>query len=215
MTEYILFEAIESGKITWDQEYKVNDYTYKISQDRRLSNVPLRADGTYTIRELYEATAIYSANAATIAIAETIAGTETEFLTLMNEKAEELGLKDYKFVNTTGLNNADLQGMHPKGTGPEDENIMPAKSVAKLAYHLLKDFPEVLDTTSINTKIFREGTEDAIKMDNWNFMLPGFVYEYPGVDGLKTGTTNFAGYCFTGTADERRETSDCRCYECS
>lgn len=200
MTEYILFEAIESGKITWDQEYKVNDYTYKVSQDRRLSNVPLRADGTYTIRELYEATAIYSANAATIAIAETIAGTETEFLTLMNEKAEELGLKDYKFVNTTGLNNADLQGMHPKGTGPKDENIMPAKSVAKLAYHLLKDFPEVLDTTSINTKIFREGTEDAIKMDNWNFMLPGFVYEYPGVDGLKTGTTNFAGHCFTGTA---------------
>ena len=201
MTEYILFEAIEEGKITWDQEYKVNDYTYKISQDSRLSNVPLRADGTYTIRELYEATAIYSANAATIAIAETIAGTETEFLNLMNAKAEELGLTDYKFVNTTGLNNADLQGMHPKGTGPEDENVMPAKSVAKLAYHLLKDFPQVLETTSITTKTFREGTEDAIKMDNWNFMLPGFVYEYPGVDGLKTGTTTFAGYCFTGTAE--------------
>ena len=144
--------------------------------------------------------AIYSANAATIAIAETIAGTETEFLKLMNAKAEELGLKDYKFVNTTGLNNADLQGMHPQGTGAEDENVMPAKSVAKLAYHLLKDYPEVLETTSINTKIFREGTEDAIKMDNWNFMLPGFVYEYAGVDGLKTGTTNFAGHCFTGTA---------------
>ena len=65
-------------------------------------------DGTYTIRELYEALAIYSANAATIAIAETIAGTETEFLKLMNAKAEELGLKDYKFVNSTGLNNSDL-----------------------------------------------------------------------------------------------------------
>lgn len=200
MTEYILFEAIEEGKITWDQEYKVNDYTYAISQDGRLSNVPLREDGTYTIRELYEALAIYSANAATIAIAETIAGTETEFLKLMNEKAKELGLKDYKFVNTTGLNNADLQGMHPEGTGAEDENVMPAKSVAKLAYHLLNDFPEVLDTTKINTKIFREGTSDQTKMDNWNFMLPGFVYEYEGVDGLKTGTTNFAGHCFTGTA---------------
>ena len=61
-----------------------------------LSNVPLRQDGTYTIQELYEAMAIYSANAATIAIAETIAGTETEFVKLMNEKAEEMGLKDYK-----------------------------------------------------------------------------------------------------------------------
>ena len=200
MTEYILFEAIKEGKISWDQEYKVNDYTYAVSQDRRLSNVPLRRDGTYTIRELYEALAIYSANAATIAIAETIAGTETEFLKLMNSKAEELGLKDYKFVNSTGLNNGDLQGMHPQGTGPQDENVMPAKSVAKLAYHLLHDYPEVLETTKINTKVFREGTTDRTVMKNWNFMLPGFVYEYEGVDGLKTGTTDFAGHCFTGTA---------------
>ena len=200
MVEYILFDAIKEGKISWDQEYNVNEYTYAISQNRVLSNVPLRRDGTYTIRELYEALAIYSANAATIAIAETIAGTETEFLKLMNAKAEEIGLVDYKFVNTTGLNNSDLQGMHPQGTGPDDENVMPAKSVARLAYHLLKDHPEILETTSINTKVFREGTSDAIKMDNWNFMLPGFVYEYPGVDGLKTGTTNFAGHCFTGTA---------------
>ena len=200
MTEYILFEAIKEGKVTWDQEYKVNDYTYAVSQDRRLSNVPLRRDGTYTIRELYEALAIYSANAATIAIAETIAGTETEFLKLMNAKAEELGLTDYKFVNSTGLNNEVLQGMQPQGTGPKDENVMPAKSVAKLAYSLLKDYPEVLETTKIKTKVFREGTSDAIKMDNWNFMLPGFVYAYEGVDGLKTGTTDFAGHCFTGTA---------------
>ena len=201
MTEYILLDAIKAGKVSWDQEYRVNEYTYKMSQDRALSNVPLRADGTYTIRELYEAMAIYSANAATVAIAETIAGTETEFLKLMNKKAEELGLEGYKFVNTSGLNNADLFGMHPQGTGPQDENVMPARSVAKLAYHLLKDHPEVLDTSSIAKKTFREGTDDEIEMENWNFMLPGLVYEYEGVDGLKTGTTNLAGYCFTGTAE--------------
>ena len=201
MTEYLLFEAIEAGQVTWEQEYKVTDYTYAISQDGRLSNVPLRADGTYTIKELYEALAIYSANAATIAIAETIAGTETAFLKLMDEKAEELGLEGFKFVNSTGLNNKDLQGMHPEGTGAEDENVMTAKSVAKLATRLLHDFPEVLETTKINSKLFREGTSDETKMDNWNFMLPGFVYEYEGVDGLKTGTTDFAGHCFTGTAE--------------
>lgn len=200
MTEYILFDAIEEGKVTWEQEYKVNEYTYAVSQDRRLSNVPLRRDGSYTILELYESLSIYSANASTIAIAETIAGTEKEFLKLMNKKAEELGLKDYKFVNTTGLNNSYLQGMHPEGTGVDDENVMPAKSVALLAYNLLKDYPEVLDMTQVKTKLFREGTSDEIKMDNWNFMLPGFIYEYEGVDGLKTGTTEFAGHCFTGTA---------------
>ncbi|GLC90561.1 D-alanyl-D-alanine carboxypeptidase family protein [Lysinibacillus piscis] len=201
MTEYLLLDAIDAGTVKWEQEYHVTDYTYRMSQNRALSNVPLRRDGSYTIRELYEAMAIYSANAATVAIAETIAGTETEFLKLMNKKAEELGLEGYKFVNATGLNNADLFGMQPAGTGPEDENVMPAKSVAKLAYHLLKDHPQVLDTSKIAKKTFREGTEDAIKMENWNFMLPGLVYQYEGVDGLKTGTTNFAGHCFTGTAE--------------
>lgn len=201
MTEFLLLDAIKAGTITWDQEYRVTDYTYKMSQNRALSNVPLRADGTYTIRELYEAMAIYSANAATAAIAETIAGTETEFLKLMNTKAEELGLEGYKFVNSTGLNNIDLFGMHPSGTGAEDENVMTAKSTAKLAYELLKTHPEVLETSKIARKIFREGTSDAIKMDNWNFMLPGLIYAYEGVDGLKTGTTTFAGHCFTGTAE--------------
>ena len=200
MVEYLLFEAIEEGSITWDQEYKVTDYTYTVSQNRKLSNVPLRRDGSYTIKELYEALAIYSANAATIAIAETIGGTEKEFVKLMNEKAKELGLKDFKFVNSTGLNNKDLQGMYPEGAGPEDENVMPAKSVAKLAYSLVNDYPEVLETTKIPTKVFREGTSDAINMINWNTMLPGFLYAYEGVDGLKTGTTDFAGHCFTGTA---------------
>lgn len=201
MTEYILLDAIDAGKVTWDQQYRVNEYTYKMSQNRVLSNVPLRQDGTYTIRELYEAMAIYSANAATVAIAETIAGTETEFLKLMNKKAEELGLEGYKFVNSTGLNNSDLFGMHPAGTGANDENVMPAKSVAKLAYHLIKDHPEVLETSSIPKKTFREGTEDAIEMENWNFMLPGLVFEYEGVDGLKTGSTIFAGQNFTGTVE--------------
>ncbi|MGI2329750.1 D-alanyl-D-alanine carboxypeptidase family protein [Planococcus sp. YIM B11945] len=200
MAEYLMFEAIEEGRITWDQKYTVTDYTYKISQDRTLSNVPLRVGESYTIEELYQAMAIYSANAATIGIAETIAGSESEFVRLMNEKAAEFGLKDTKFVNSTGLNNADLMGMHPEGTGDKDENVMPARSVAKLAKILLDKYPEVLETTSVPKAVFREGTEDATNMPNWNFMLPGLVYEYEGVDGLKTGTTNFAGHCFTGTA---------------
>ncbi|HSI66504.1 MAG TPA: D-alanyl-D-alanine carboxypeptidase family protein [Planococcus sp. (in: firmicutes)] len=200
MSEYLLFEAIEDGRVSWDQTYTVTDQTFKISQDLRLSNVPLRVGEAYTIKELYEAMAIYSANAATIGIAETIAGTEGEFVRLMNDKAAEFGLKDTKFVNSTGLNNADLMGFHPEGTEVEEENIMPAREVAKLAKILLDEYPEVLETTKIPKLIFREGTDDATQMDNWNFMLPGLVYEYEGVDGLKTGTTLFAGHGFTGTA---------------
>ncbi|RBP86083.1 D-alanyl-D-alanine carboxypeptidase (penicillin-binding protein 5/6) [Cytobacillus firmus] len=199
MTEYLLLESIEEGKVKWDQEYAVSEYVWKVSQDRNLSNVPLRRDGKYNIRELYEAMAIYSANGATIAIAETIAGSETNFVKMMNEKAAELGLKDYKFVNSSGLNNRDLKGSPPAG-GPEEENVMSAKDTAMLAKELINRFPEVLETASTPRKTFREGTDDEIKMENWNWMLPELVYGYEGADGLKTGTTDFAGYCFTGTA---------------
>lgn len=201
MTEYLLLEAIHKKKVAWDQTYRPSDYVYKISQERNLSNVPLRKDGTYSVKELYEAMAIYSANGAAIAVAEIIAGTETNFVKLMNNKAKELGLKNTKFVNATGLNNSDLMGMHPEGTGEDEENVMSARDVATLAYRLLKDYPEILETSSIEKKVFREGTEDQIEMENWNWMLPGLVYGLEGVDGLKTGYTDFAGSCFTGTAE--------------
>ncbi|MED5077656.1 D-alanyl-D-alanine carboxypeptidase [Geobacillus stearothermophilus] len=200
MTEYLLLDAVKAKRVKWDQTYTPSEYVYRLSQDRALSNVPLRKDGKYTVRELYEAMAIYSANGATVAIAEIIAGSEKNFVKMMNEKAKQLGLKDYKFVNATGLSNEDLKGLHPEGTNSDEENVMSARAMATLAYRLLKDHPEVLETASIPHKMFREGTEDEIKMDNWNWMLPGLVYEYEGVDGLKTGYTEFAGNCFTGTA---------------
>ncbi|MGG1557740.1 serine hydrolase [Geobacillus thermoleovorans] len=200
MTEYLLLDAIKAKRVKWDQMYTPSDYVYRLSQDRALSNVPLRKDGKYTVRELYEAMAIYSANGATVAIAEIIAGSEKNFVKMMNDKAKELGLKDYKFVNATGLSNKDLKGFHPEGTSTNEENVMSARAMAMLAYRLLKDHPEVLKTASIPHKVFREGTKDEIKMDNWNWMLPGLVYGYEGVDGLKTGYTEFAGNCFTGTA---------------
>jgi D-alanyl-D-alanine carboxypeptidase (penicillin-binding protein 5/6) len=200
MTEYLVLEAISNKKITWDQKYTPSEYVYKISQNGDLSNVPLRQDGSYSVEELYEAMAIYSANGAAIALAEIIAGSETAFVKLMNEKAKELGLTKYEFVNATGLENKDLHGMHPEGTSANSENKLSARDMALLSHKLIKDFPEVLETASIPKKVFREGTDDKTNMPNWNWMLPGLVYEYDGVDGLKTGSTNNAGSCFTATA---------------
>lgn len=202
MTEYLLLEAVNEGKVDWEQQYTIPVPLSNLSHNNGLSNVPLRAEGQYSVRDLYEAMAIESANAATMAIANIVAGSETNFIKMMNDKAKELGLESYKFVNSTGLNNRDLGDMRPEGTGAEEENVMSAKDTAKLAYHLLTDYPEVLETSSIPKKTFAEGTEDAFKMNNWNWMLEGLVYEYEGVDGLKTGTTDLAGYCFTGTAEK-------------
>ena len=201
MTEYLLLEAVNEGKVDWEQQYTIPVPLSNLSHERGLSNVPLRAEAQYTVKELYEAMAIYSANAATMAIANIIAGSESNFIKMMNDKAEELGLESYKFVNSTGLNNRDLGELRPEGTGAEEENVMSAKDTAKLAYHLLNEYPEVLETSSIPKMTFDEGTEDAVDMQNWNWMLPGLVYEYEGMDGLKTGTTDLAGYCFTGTAE--------------
>lgn len=212
MTEYLLLEAVKEGKVKWDQEYVVSPELSKMSHDESLSNVYLRVDAKYQVKDLYAAMAIESANAATIAIAETVAGTEAKFVELMNKKAEELGLKTYKFVNASGLNNRDLLKHFPDVVGdPDEENIMSAKDVATLAFRLLKDFPEVLETSSIPEKIFAKGTEDEFVMDNWNWMLEGYKeiaedypnyqqFVYEGLDGLKTGSTPFAGYNFTGTA---------------
>lgn len=201
MTAYLVLEAIDKGKIKWDQTYTPSEYVYKISQNRGLSNVPLRKDGIYNVKELYEAMSIYSANGAAISLAEIIAGSESNFVKLMNDKAKELGLKNFEFVNSTGLENGDLAGMHPEGTTADAENKLSARDMALLSQKLINDYPEYLDTASTPRKVFREGTEDAIKMDNWNWMLKGLLFETEGVDGLKTGSTDSAGSSFTATAE--------------
>lgn len=202
LVEYILFEAIEEGTISWDQEITVSDYAYGVSQNYFLSNVPLRKEESYTVREMYEALAIYSANGATIALVEAMAGSEPAFVDLMKEKVEAWGIKDFELLNTTGLNNSYLNGHVYPGSSDSDENSMTARGIATVATKLLQDYPEVLETSNVSEKVFREGTGDAIAMKNWNWMLPGLIYERENVDGLKTGTTEYAGASITATAKE-------------
>ncbi|MGW6666604.1 MULTISPECIES: serine hydrolase [Peribacillus] len=194
MTEYIIMESIENGKISWDQKVKINKYVHDLSKAPNLSNVGLTEGEDYTVKELYQAMAVYSGNAATVALAQLVSGSEKSFVKLMNEKAKELGLKNHKFVNASGLNNSDLLGQFPSGD-EDDENIMTAKDTALLAYRLINDYPEVLKIASIPKLKFRDGKE----YPNFNWMLPGLIFEYKGVDGLKTGSTDFAGYGHTGT----------------
>src|SRR5699024_6049718 len=194
------------GELNWDSTTQISDYAYSISANNSFSGVGLRQNVDYTVQELYEAMAINSDNATTIALAELIAGSEGEFVKLMNEKAEEMQLPDYKFVNSTGMDNTLLDGNHPEGTNADDTNLLSARSAALLAYHLVTEYPEVLDISSIPETDFDEQT-----IQNWNWMLPHDAtylkqYYYEGVDGLKTGHTDLAGYTFTSTAvqDDRR-----------
>lgn len=207
MTEYLVWEAIEKGVITWDTETEISDYPYGISANPSFSGIGLRQNVNYTVQSLYEAMAINSDNGTTIALAELVGGklgneaSEGEFVKLMNQKAEELGLPDYNFVNSTGLENKSLGDNFPEGTDSNGVNLLSARSSALLAYHLVNDFPEILTISSLPQVEF-----DGRTIINWNRMLPheGQNFQqwfYEGVDGLKTGYTELAEYCFTGTAE--------------
>ncbi|WP_239618951.1 D-alanyl-D-alanine carboxypeptidase family protein [Cohnella mopanensis] len=200
MTEYLVSKAVKQGKLSWDEKVTVGENAAKQIGSRIL----LAQGDQHTIRDLYIAMAVYSANDATVQLAEEVAGSEEAFVKLMNETAVELGMTNSHFINSTGLDRADMPEKY-RPTSVDGETMMSAKDSATLAYTILKEDPEFLETSKIQEKKFRE--RDKAPMKNWNWMLGSnknnptlrkFAYE--GVDGLKTGHTSSAGNCFTGTA---------------
>lgn len=201
MTEYLVMEAIKSGKIDKTTMVTTSKYASEV-----IGSQILLAEGEQaTVDDMFSALSIYSANDAAVALAEHIGGTEENFAKMMNEKAKEFGLSEQAhFINATGLGRADLGKYAPQNL--QGETLLSARDAAIIAYNILKDHKEVLEYTKIPAKKFRE--RDTTPMINWNWMLwdnrntTNFKrYAYEGLDGLKTGSTNEAGYCFTGTAE--------------
>lgn len=203
MTEYLVLENIKDGKISWDSEVTVGENASSTIGSR----IFLAEGDKHTVEELYIAMAIASANDASIALAEFIAGSEEAFAKQMNEKATEIGLSEQAhFINATGLNREDMEEKFRPAT-IEGETLLTAKDAALLALHILREHPEATEYSSIPTQKFRE--RDQTPMTNLNWMLEGWKdynnfispTAYEGMDGLKTGYTSQAGYCFTGTAE--------------
>lgn len=198
MTEYLVLDALKHNKIKWDEKVPVSEYAFFIARISDSAGVYLNAGEEHTVKELYKAMAIASANDATVLLAEKVGGSEANFVSMMNKKAQELGMKNTSFITSTGLPANEL-GPYSYTEEPK-ENQMSARDAAILARALIRDFPEALEYSKIPRLVFREGTPEALKKNNYNWMLPGLLKEYPGVDGLKTGYTAAAQYCFTGTA---------------
>ncbi len=202
MTAYLVLEAIysENPTLTWDTELTTSEAASDVSRDLNYSGISLEVGGKYTVRELFEAGLIYSANGPIMVMAEAIGGSEQGFVDLMNAKAQDLGLSATKFTTSTGLSGADIK-IHNVQVNDTAENVMSARDVALLSYILLEEYPEILDTTSVSEKTFDEGGEYPELMKNYNWMLPGLIFEYPGVDGLKTGSAEGEYQAaFVGTA---------------
>ncbi|HEX7057041.1 MAG TPA: D-alanyl-D-alanine carboxypeptidase family protein [Bacilli bacterium] len=205
MTEYIILDKISKGAIQWDSKVTVSEHAANIGGSGGL----LAKGETYTVEDLFKAVSIYSSNDAATALAEYVAaGSVEKFAQLMNKTAKELGLSDKAyFIDPTGL---DRSMLAETGYDPQSlpgETLMTARDAAKLGMHIVNDHPEALKFTS-QTEAYLKPGDDRYLMPNWNWMLEGWKsynnnfskFAYPGLDGLKTGHTDAAGYCFTGTA---------------
>jgi D-alanyl-D-alanine carboxypeptidase (penicillin-binding protein 5/6) len=146
------------------------------------SQIYLREGEVLALEEMMKATAIASANDACVAIAEHISGTVEGFLVLMNERAETLGMRDTHFATVHGL---------PPSNG-DASDMTSAHDMAVLARELSK-YPEVLHWSAIKEDSLRDG---KFILTNTNKL----VYQFPGVDGLKTGFHAQAGFNVTATA---------------
>jgi len=194
MTEYLVLEAIKQNRITWDSQVTIS----KNSAATGGSGIRLAEGHRYTVKDLFRHMSINSSNPASVALAEYVGGTEENFVAMMNAKGREFGLSDgFVFVNPTGL--------------PDDrgDSLFTARDAAILAQRLLKDHPEILEFSSMPRATERESDPNSQPMDNWNRMLEGWKdfdnyfssWAYEGLDGLKTGHTDAAGWSFTGTAE--------------
>lgn len=200
LSMYLIREKIEDGSLSWDDQVPVSDYAVALSNEPDFSNVPLIKEQHYSVRDLYQASLIESANAAVVALAEHTEGSEHAFVDKMKEQLNEWGITDAIIVTSSGLSNGDIGADHSyPGYEAEQENTMSARDVAIMSNHFVKEFPDVLEETKKSTEVFAAGTPSERVMTNWNYMLPDHLNYKEGVDGLKTGTTDFAGACFAGT----------------
>lgn len=177
VAQTIILENIESGKIKWTDIVTVS----KNASDMGGSQIYLTANEKMSVKDLFKGISMASANDATVAMAEYIAGTEEKFVEQMNKKVKELGLKNTKFKNATGLD--------------EDGHYSSAYDMAIIAKNLL-NHEKILDFSSVYEDYLRENTENKFWLVNTNKL----VRYYKGADGLKTGHTDAAKYCLAATA---------------
>ena len=177
MSMLLILENIEKGVINWDDIVTVSSNASSMGG----SQILLETNEQMSVSDLFKGIAVASGNDAVVAMAEKIAGTEEEFVNMMNKRANELGLTDTNFKNCHGLDDAN--------------HYSSASDMAKIALELVKH-EKLFEYTSIYEDYLREGTDRKFWLVNTNKL----VRFYSGADGLKTGYTGEAGFCLTATA---------------
>ena len=178
VAQIIILEEVEKDKIKWTDIVTVS----KNASEMGGSQIYLEPNEKMSVLDLMKGISVASANDATVAMAEYISGSEEKFVKRMNKKIKELGLKNTHFSNSTGLD--------------QDNHYSTSSDMATVARDLIINHPKILEFSSIYEDYLRQDREEKFWLVNTNKL----VKLYEGVDGLKTGHTDDAGYCMTVTA---------------
>ncbi|MCI8330984.1 MAG: D-alanyl-D-alanine carboxypeptidase [Bacilli bacterium] len=178
MTMLLIMEEIEKGNITLEDQVTISEHAANMGG----SQIYLEAGKTASVKELLTSIGIGSANDSAVAMAEKIGGTEENFVNMMNKRASELGAKNTHFVNAHGLD--------------ADDHYSTAHDMAIIASELVKH-ESILDITGTYETTITHQNGKSIWLVNTNSL----IRFYKGLDGLKTGFTERAGYCLTGTME--------------
>ena len=203
MSVYVLLRAIKEGQLDYDTMITATDTDVIISQNQKLSNSPIVAGAQYKVSTLLNMIFVPSSSAATIMIANKVSGGDPDkFLDLMNQRAQEIGMTNTKWNNPNGAPTAVLDGYYnPTRYDQNAINQTTARDMSILAYHIVNEFPEILNYTK-NAKItLFQGTDYEETHENYNYSLEGGRYSLKGADGLKTGSSPTADYNYTLTVN--------------
>jgi serine-type D-Ala-D-Ala carboxypeptidase (penicillin-binding protein 5/6) len=173
MTGYVVFRALKEKRLALNDMVSISEHAWKAEGSRTFAQVGTQIPVDVLIKGMI----VQSGNDATIALAEKVGGTEDGFVQMMNTYAQELGLKNSHFNDSSGL--------------PGPTHYMSAHDIASLSRVLIHDFPEEYKLYSL-----REFEWGGIKQQNRN----GLLARDPSVDGIKTGHTETAGYCLASSA---------------
>ena len=182
MTLLLIFEALKSGDISLQDEVMTSAH----AQSMGGSQVFLEEGEMQTVDTLIKCIAVASGNDAAVAMAEFIAGSEEEFVSRMNEKAQELGMENTHFLDCCGLSDSD-------------DHHTTARDVAVMSRELITKYPEVFDYTTIWMEDITHNTargSSTFTLSSTNKLLK----QYQWTTGLKTGSTSKAKYCVSATA---------------
>lgn len=206
MTLYIFMKEMDKGKINYHTKVKVTDKFYNISKLPALSNNRFRLNAEYTVEELMPIVITNSSNAATFMLSSLVKKNDSDFVDMMNKEAKRLGMKNTKFYNPAGPPNNLLLQYKPERYQENTDNISSAKDYAILCQHLINEYPEIIKYTKQVNVTVKKGTIDEETFHTYNHSLEGAKLGYKGVDGLKTGSSDTAGFntAITGTRNNMR-----------